>query len=215
MNRAGHGALANTRTRERVGGNATGVAARWFDGPALRKLLQRAAPDLSGESGGYVTVAVVGHQRREEQLERWAWSDRDEALNHVLRIGATLLATASGLRVRVHRMGGLLVGSVLLRRPEAKTSSTGLRLRPTEFTQVDDARLSAAEAGLVVAMTRIAELERALAVVRGVAADVRRIEGAVEGHEERIGAVEALVTVGVSEEDEGDVDDDAAWDAEE
>ena len=96
--------------------DSTCAARGSIDLTRARTLLARVAREHGREPGLYVAVAVVQADRREEQLQRWDWRGEADAMRAVGEACGQLDSLARGLRVRVHRAGGDLVGSALLRR---------------------------------------------------------------------------------------------------
>ena len=126
---------------------------------------------------------MVHGDRREEQIQRWDWREEPDAVRVVRE------ACGRGLRVRVHRSGGDLVGSALLRpvmassrhvardgmaghlagtpRPDARSEDTTARLR---------AALDAQQREIDTLRRSLATQERRLAKVASVAERVDEVE---------------------------------------
>ena len=148
VNRQRHG--------DRPGGEGAGRTDQsagqvWRNIGSLRTLLARAERELAREPGAYVAVAVVHGDKREEQAGRWGWAGSREAGGQVAGMGARVAPGDRGLRVRVHREGGGLVGSTLLRRTVAASE---LRLPPV----VDDKAAGRAASRLAIVETQLARL---------------------------------------------------------
>lgn len=160
VNREQHG--------DRPGGEGAGrtsqsVGQVWRNIGSLRTLLARAERELTREPGAYVAVAVVHGDKREEQAGRWGWAGSREAGAQVAGMGSRVETGDRGLRVRVHREGGVLVGSTLLRR----TVAAGLALPSVDETAVarDANRLAAVEAQVVHLLARVTAQDREIAAL--------------------------------------------------
>jgi hypothetical protein len=146
-----------------------------------RTLFARVARERGREPGLYVAVAVVDADRREEQFHRWDWRSEADALRSVGEACGRLDARARGVRVRVHRAGGDLVGSALLRREvvvERRSSP-----RPAQASQT---ALERAEPQIGAAM---ATMRASLAAQQREIDDLRR---ALSAHERRLVEVAAV-----------------------
>jgi hypothetical protein len=161
----------------------------------LHSLLERAERDLGREPEAYVAVAVVGRDRREVQVGRCPWSGATAASNLVGRLGAKVATSARGLRVRVHRDGGGLFGSVLMRRPPAGSGEEG-RGAPVPHGQGAAGgpdRLATLEAQLARALSALAAQERELGALRSAVAGLTGVGERFDLYEERLVEVEAVV----------------------
>lgn len=161
---------------------------------ALQSLLERAERDLGREPEAYVAVAVVGRDRSEVQVGRCPWSGA-AASNLVGRLGAKVSADARGLRVRVHREGGGLFGSVLLRRPPAGSGELG-RGAPVLHERGaagGSDRIATLEAQLARGLSALAAQERELVALRLAVAVLAGVGERVHAQEERLVEVEAVV----------------------
>ena len=157
------------------------AASGGIDLTRVRTLFARVARERGREPGLYVAVAVVDADRREEQFHRWDWRSEADALRAVGEACGRLDARARGVRVRVHRVGGDLVGSALLRREvvvERRSSP-----RPAQASQT---ALERAEPQIGAAM---ATMRASLAAQQREIDDLRR---ALSAHERRLVEVAAV-----------------------
>lgn len=194
VNRVNRAQGGGARAREERGHTDKSRRQVWSNVEALKGLLARADRELAREPGGYVAVAVVAGDKREEQVGRWGWAGSRDAGGRVAILGNGLVAGARGLRVRVHRERGGLLGSALLRRttatatpPERATSEV---TRPAAVTLPD--RLGPIEAELARAVARLVAQERELCALRAALAEVRPLREVVADLEERLVDVEAV-----------------------
>ena len=194
VNRVNRARGGSTRTRADAG--HTGKSARqvWSNIEALKTLLARADRELAREPGAYVAVAVVGADKREEQVGRWTWDGSRDAGGRVAVMGTGLVAGARGLRVRVHREGGGLVGSALLRRsaaaPEPERVPSAASDAPVSAVVTD--RLAVVEALLGRAVARLEAQDREIAALKGTIAAMGPVGEAMGNLHARLDDLEAV-----------------------
>lgn len=217
VNRSNSGAAS---VHENAGDSLPKAGQAWSNIGSLRALLGRSERELARELGAYVAVAVVHADKREEQVGRWAWAGSREAGAQVAGLGGRLGAGDRGLRVRVHREGGALVGSVLVRRrtrdaPRVTAGSATL----------SDERCIEVERRLAEALVRLEAAERRIAAMIGDLDELVHLPAAVRHHHERLDGLEAVAhrhfddagddgEEGPSEGDEGEEEGDDADDDE-
>ena len=166
VNREQHGDRAASESAGRTVQSAGQV---WRNIGSLRTLLGRAERELAREPGAYVAVAVVHGDKREEQIGRWGWAGSREAGGQVAGLGARLVPGDRGLRVRVHREGGALIGSALLRRSVASGAPPP--------AAVDD-RVAARDAGRLVGIE--VQLARLVAHVEAQDREIASLKATIE-----------------------------------
>ncbi len=184
VNRSSSGAAS---VPENAGSNWMKVGQAWSNIGSLRALLERADRELGREPAAYVAVAVVHADKREEQVGRWSWAGSGDAGSHVAGLGGRLGVGDRGLRVRVHREGGFLVGSVLVRRrTRDATMVTSAPARPSNDRAVE------LERHLVEALVRLAAAERRIATMSGELAELAQLRATVGHHHGRLDELEAV-----------------------
>ena len=191
VNRQQHG--------DRPGGEGAGRTSQsagqvWRNIGSLRTLLARAERELAREPGAYVAVAVVHGDKREEQVGRWGWAGSREAGAQVAGMGARVAPGDRGLRVRVHREGGALVGSALLRRARRDEAPAPVAVAAPVLVSHAGAerRLAALEAQLATALARLSEQDREIAIMKAYLSRVENPPVAVGNLHHRLDAVEAV-----------------------
>ena len=188
----------------------------WSNLGALKALLSRAERELSREPGGYVAVAVVGRDKREEQVGRWEWVGSQDAAGRVGQHGGGLANDARGLRVRVHREGGDAVGSALLRRAAAavrereQPEPAPASYRPPA---VESERFAMMEAQLAWVLTRSAAQDQEIALLKATIAAMGPVAQQIGNFHKRLDALEAAAhrhpeDAEEPDTDQGEVDDD-------
>ena len=216
VNREQHDDRADAESAGRTGRNGGQV---WRNIGSLRTLLARAERELAREPGAYVAVAVVHGDKREEQVGRWGWAGSREAGAQVAGMGARVAPGDRGLRVRVHREGGALVGSTLLRRTVGASEARG--------TPVDDkaagrdaSRLASVEAQLVLLLARVAAQDREIAALNSTIEELGPVNDRMGNFHVRLDDLEAVAhrhpedEEGISD-DENHIDDDEGEDEDE
>jgi hypothetical protein len=205
VNREQHDDRARAETAGRTGRNGGQV---WRNIGSLRTLLARAERELAREPGAYVAVAVVHGDKREEQAGRWGWAGSREAGGQVAGLGARLVPGDRGLRVRVHREGGALVGSTLLRRTVAATEA---RLAPVDDKAAarDASRLAAMEAQLADLLARVAARDREIALLNATIEEMGPVNARMGNLHARLDDLEAVAHRHEDDgQEEGEEDDD-------
>lgn len=195
VNRVNRARGAGTRPRADNGGTSKTAQQVWSNVEALKALLVRADRELAREPGGYVAVAVVGRDRREEQVGRCGWAGSRDAGGRVAILGNGLVAGARGLRVRVHRAGGGLVGSALLRRTEGATREPERAPPPTgqpPAIAVEPDRLAAVEALLAKVLARSAVQDREITALKGTIAEMGPVRESMGNFHARLDDLEAV-----------------------
>ena len=180
----------------------------WRNIGSLRTLLARAERELAREPGAYVAVAVVHGDKREEQAGRWGGAGSREAGGQVAGLGARLVPGDRGLRVRVHREGGALVGSTLLRRTVAATEA---RLAPVDDKAAarDASRLAAMEAQLADLLARVAARDREIALLNATIEEMGPVNARMGNLHARLDDLEAVAHRHEDDgQEEGEEDDD-------
>jgi hypothetical protein len=183
------------RHNEERDADGTHAASGGTDLTRARTLFARVARERGREPGLYVAIAVVHADRREEQFQRWDWRGEADALRAVGEACGRLEPVSRGLRVRVHRAGGDLVGSALLRREalvERRSSP-----RPSQSSQADlertqpgtDATAATMCAALDAQQHEIASLRRALAAQERRLAEVAAVAERVDEVEAHLAAL--------------------------
>ncbi len=211
VNREQHGDRAASESAGRTVQSAGQV---WRNIGSLRTLLARAERELAREPGGYVAVAVVHGDKREEQAGRWGWAGSRAAGAQVAGMGSRVEPGDRGLRVRVHREGGALVGSTLLRR----TVAAGAALPSVDETAVarDANRLAAVEAQVAQILARVAAQEREIALLNATIEEMGPVTVRMSNFHVRLDDLEAVAhrhpedEDGVGSDDEQDDDDEDA-----
>ena len=163
------------------------VGQAWSNIGSLRTLLARADRELAREPAAYVAVAVVHADKREEQVGRWSWAGSGDAGSHVAGLGGRLGVGDRGLRVRVHREGGLLVGSVLVRRWTRDAPMVA-----SAPSSPSNDRAYELERRLGEALLRLAAAERSVATMRDELAKLAQLPAIVGHHHERLDELEAV-----------------------
>lgn len=213
VNREQHG--------DRLGGESAGKTGQsggqvWRNIGALRTLFARAERELAREPGAYVAVAVVHGDKREEQAGRWGWAGSREAGARVAGMGTRLAPGDRGLRVRVHRGGGGLVGSTLLRRTVVAADA---RLPPPveDRAAVRDAgRLAVVEAQVAQLLARVAAQDREIAVLNATIEELWSLNAGLGKLHARLDHLEAVAHRHPEDEDGvSDDEDEGTDDAEE
>ena len=206
VNRVNRAQGGGARTRENHVGTGKSPRHGWINVEALKALLARADRELAREPGGYVAVAVVGGDKREEQVGRWGWAGSRDAGGRVAVVGNGLVAGTRGLRVRVHREGGGLVGSALLRRatvvPDRERVPSSASDPPVSTAVTD--RLAVVEALLARAVARLEAQDREIAALKGTIAAMGPVREAMESFHARLDELEAVAH---RHEDGGNADD--------
>ena len=185
----------NARKNEERDADGTDTASGRIDLTRARTLFARVARERGREPGLYVAVAVVDADRREEQFHRWDWRSEADALRAVGEACGRLEPGSRGLRVRVHRARGDLVGSALLRREvvvERRSSP-----RPSQSSQIDlertkpgtDDTAATMRAALDAQQHEIASLRRALAAQERRLAEVASVAERVDEVEAHLAAM--------------------------
>ena len=188
VNRAQHGDRPGGESAGRTGQSAGQV---WRNIGALRTLLARAGRELAREPGGYVAVAVVHGDKREEQAGRWGWVGSRAAGAEVAGLGSRVGAGDRGLRVRVHWEGGGLVGSTLLRRTVIAGDA---RLAPVDDKAAtrDAGRLAAMEAQLADLLARVATQNREIALLNATIEEMGPVNARMGNFHVRLDDLEAV-----------------------
>jgi hypothetical protein len=184
VNRSSSGAAS---APENAGGSSPKAGQAWSNIGSLRALLGRADRELGREPAAYVAVAVVHADKREEQVGRWSWAGSGDAGSHVAGLGGRLGVGDRGLRVRVHREGGLLVGSVLVRR---RTRDAPMVASAPASPSND--RAVELERRLGEALVRLAAAERRIATMSGELAKLANLPATVGYHHARLEELEAV-----------------------
>lgn len=125
-------------------------------------------------------------------------------------MGNGLVAGARGLRVRVHREGGGLVGSALLRRTETSPREPDRALPPVSnplAATVETGRLAAMEALLAKVLARSAAQDREITALRGTIAEMGPVREGMGNLHARLDELEAVAHRHDQEEDAEEVDD--------
>ncbi len=180
----------NARTNEERDADGTHATSGGIDLTRARTLFARVARERGREPGLYVAIAVVHADRREEQLQRWDWRGEADALRAVGAACGRLEPVSRGLRVRVHRAGGDLVGSALLRREvvvERRSSPRPAQASQTALERAEPqigAAMATMRASLAAQQREIDDFRRALS-----AQERRLVEVAAVA--ERVDEVEA------------------------
>jgi hypothetical protein len=212
VNRVNRAQGGGARAGEDRGGNCKGARQVWSNVEALKALLARADRELAREPGGYVAVAVVGEDKREEQVGRSGWAGSRDAGGRIAILGNGLVASARGLRVRVHREGGGLVGSALLRRTAAaREAEPALAARGIDrpAASQEPHRLAALEAQLAKVVARAASQEREMTAMKEMIMGMGPVRESMQNFHARLDELEA-VALGPDADDEGDEEVD--WD---
>lgn len=194
---------------ESVGRASQSASQVWRNIGSLRTLLALADRELSREPGAYVAVAVVHGDKREEQAGRWGWAGSRYAGGQVAGHGNRLAPGDRGLRVRVHREGGALVGSTLLRRTIAPSEA---RVVPVddEAAAREASRLAAMEAQLAQLLVRVAAQEREIVLLNATIDEIGPVNVRLGNMHGRLDELEAVAhrhpeeEDGVSDEEEDD-----------
>ena len=202
VNRQQHGDHPGAEGAGRTGQSARQV---WRNIGSLRTLLARAERELAREPGAYVAVAVVHGDKREEQVGRWGWAGSREAGARVAGLGNRLVPGDRGLRVRVHREGGALVGSTLLRRSVASGASPPAAVDDRVAAR-DAGRLASIEARLAGLLERVAMQDREIASLKGMIEDMGPVNMRLGNLHARLDDLEAVAHRHL--EDENGVGDD-------
>lgn len=174
---------------------STPAASGGIDLTRARTLLARVERERGREPGLYVAVAVVQADRREEQLHRWDWRGEADALRAVGETCGRLEPGSRGLRVRVHRAGGDLVGSAQLRREfvAAPRSSPGLsqtsQTPPERAEPHTGAAMATMRASLDSQQREIDALRRALATQERRIVEVSAVAERVDEVEAHLAAL--------------------------
>ncbi len=202
VNREQHGDRPRGESVGRAGQSAGQV---WRNIGALRTLLARAERELAREPGAYVAVAVVHGDKREEQAGRWGWAGSRAAGAQVAGMGSRVEAGDRGLRVRVHREGGALVGSTLLRR----TVAAGVALPSVDETAAarDANRLAALEAQLAQLLARVAAQDREIALLNATIDEMGPVNVRMSNFHLRLDDLEAAAHRHREDEDAGGEDE--------
>lgn len=205
VNRVNRAQGAGALPREERGATARNARQVWSNIEALKTLLARADRELAREPGGYVAVAVVGADKREEQVGRWSWDGSRDTGGRVAVVGNGLVAGARGLRVRVHREGGGLVGSALLRRsavvPQPERAPSAANDAPVSAVVTD--RLAVVEALLARAVARLEAQDREITALKGTIAAMGPVREAMGNLHVRLDELEAMAH---RHEDDGNAD---------
>ena len=173
----------------------THAAGGGIDLTRARTLFARVARERGREPGLYVAVAVVDADRREEQFHRWDWRSEADALRAVGEACGRLDARARGVRMRVHRAGGDLVGSALLRREvvvERRSSPRPAQASQTALERAEPqigAAMATMRASLAAQQREIDDLRRALATRERRLAEVASVAERVNEVEARLAAL--------------------------
>lgn len=214
MNRVNRAQSGSTRARQDVGRTGNNAGQVWSNVGALKALLARADRELAREPGGYVAVAVVGGDKREEQVGRWRWAGSRDAGGRVAILGNGLVAGARGLRVRVHREGGGLVGSTLLRRTVTISEAPLPPVVDDPAAVRDAARLADVEAQLARLLVRAAQQDRKIASLKATIEEMGRVNVRLGNLHVRLDDLEAVAHRHPEDEDEVGDDDDEGDDDE-
>lgn len=209
VNRVNPAQGVSARSREDHGGTVKIARQVWSNIEALKALLARADRELAREPGGYVAVAVVGADKREEQVGRWAWAGSRDAGGRVAVVGNGLVAGARGLRVRVHREGGGLVGSALLRRATAVPDPERVPSAASDSSvsaMVTD-RLAVVEALLARAVARLEGQDRELTALKGTIGAMGPVRESMGNLHARLDDLEAVAHRHGDPEDREDQDE--------
>ena len=208
VNRVNRGHQTDRARGDSAGSTGQSAGQVWRNIGALRTLLARAERELAREPGAYVAVALVHVDKREEQAGRWAWAGSREAGAQVAGMGSRLVPGDRGLRVRVHREGGVLVGSTLLRRTSAPSEA---RLSAVDDKAAGQAAtwLASVEAHLVRLLERAATQDREIASLKATIEEMGPVNARLSNFHGRLDDLEA-VAHRHREDDEGlsDTDDD-------
>lgn len=203
VNRKQHDDRAGSESAGRTGRHGGQV---WLNIGSLRTLLARAERELAREPGAYVAVAVVHGDKREEQVGRWGWAGSRQAGGQVAGVGCRVGAGDRGLRVRVHREGGALLGSTLLRRTIAASEA---RLPSVDDTAVarDANRIAAVEAQLAALLERVAAQDREITVLKATIEEMGSVNIRMSNLHARLDDLEAVAHRHVEDEDEDEEED--------
>lgn len=220
VNRVNPAPSTAARPRDERGGTGKSAGQVWSNIEALKALLARADRELAREPGGYVAVAVVGGDKREEQVGRWGWAGSRDAGGRVAILGNGLVAGARGLRVRVHREGGGLVGSALLRKTAAVARERERAPPPVSnapTTTVDPDRLAAVEALLGRVLARSAAQDREITVLKATITEMGPVQECLGNLHARLDDLEAVAHrhEEAYEEEEAEDDDEGGEDEDE
>lgn len=213
MNRVNREQHDDRSAPESAGRNRRSGGQVWRNIGSLRTLLARAERELAREPGAYVAIAVVHADKREEQVGRWAWAGARVAGGQVAGMGGRVGIGDRGLRVRVHREGGRLVGSTLLRRTAGGTAAGGAPVEDGAGARGADriARLEAQVAGL---LERVAMQDREVATLKATIEEMGPVNVCLGNLHCRLDDLEAVAHRHVEDEDfvdeeaNGDDDDD-------
>ncbi len=202
VNREQHGDRAASESAGRTVQSGGQV---WRNIGSLRTLLARADRELAREPGAYVAVAVVHGDKREEQAGRWGWAGSREAGAQVAGMGSRVEARDRGLRVRVHREGGALVGSTLLRR----TVTAPVAQPPVDDTAAarDANRLAVVEAQLAQLLARVAAQDREIAALNAMIDEMGPVNMRMTNFHVRLDDLEAAAHRHPEDEDAGGEDE--------
>lgn len=129
----------------------------WENQPALDELLTEA----ENLDGGYLSVARVNPDRREEQVGSWRTGPADELRSWLGDLAADL-PPGTRLRIRLYRHGGKPMRGVVCRTPVPCPSCADL----AAAVQDQNHRLDEASDERDDALSRIDELEAALEAAR-------------------------------------------------
>lgn len=203
VNREQHDDREGAESAGRTGRNGGQV---WRNIGSLRTLLARSDRELVREPGAYVAVAVVHADKREEQVGRWGWAGSREAGGQVAGMGARVAPGDRGLRVRVHREGGALVGSTLLRRTVV-VSEARVALVDDKAAARDASRLAGVEAQLALLLERVAAQDREIALLNAAIEEMGPVNARMGNFHVRLDDLEAVAHRHPEDEDGNDDED--------
>lgn len=206
-------------SRENSGATAQNGSGGWANVRAAQALFARAERELRRKPGVYVAVAVVRADKGEEQVERWSWAGPGDAGGRVAGAGKRVVGDARGLRVRVHRNGGGLFGSVLLRRTRATgTTPVPRAVEPIPFVPASRAeaaepdKFAAMEVALNLLLVRISAQDREIALLKAEVADLPRLRAAADRFHRRLDDLEAVSHGQDAHGDDQEVGDEQGYD---
>ncbi len=208
VNREQHG----DRPRgESVGRASQSAGQVWRNIGSLRALLARADRELSREPGAYVAVAVVHGDKREEQAGRWGWAGSRDAGGQVAGHGNRLAPGDRGLRVRVHREGGALVGSTLLRRTTPTETAPERAVRANaaaahELATDGHDRLAAVEAKLTRVLALLATQGEEITTLKRTISEMGPVPQRMNNFHKRLDDLEAAAHRHPEDAEDGDGD---------
>lgn len=184
---------------ESAGRNRRSGGQVWRNIGSLRTLLARAERELAREPGAYIAVAVVHADKREEQVGRWVWAGGRQAGGQVAAMGGQVGVGDRGLRVRVHREGGRLVGSTLLRRTAGGTAAGGAPVEDGAGSRGAD-RIAMLEARVAGLLERLAMQDWEISALKGTIEEMGPVSVRLGNLHSRLDALEAVAHRHVEDE---------------